>query len=112
MPIAFDTTRWQQIRENHRTWWTGELDRPLVHLTLKGREPGRPEPALPSYEFASFYDLSVPAEAILHRLRRDEREELLRQHQPHQLVAQPPIVILRPFARRQVRHPHRPTQLA
>ena len=67
MPIAFDTTRWQQIRENHRTWWAGELDRPLVHLTLKGREPGRPEPALPSYEFASFYDLSVPAEAIADR---------------------------------------------
>jgi hypothetical protein len=67
MPIAFDATRWEKVRESHRQWWAGKLDRPLIHLTLKGRDPRRPQPALPSYEFTSFYDLSVPAEAIVDR---------------------------------------------
>ena len=51
------------------------------------------------------------AVGLLHRLRRDEREELLRQHHPHQFVAQPSIVVFRPFARRQFGHPHRKAQI-
>jgi hypothetical protein len=67
MAIDFDAKRWQAVQDNYRAWWAGELDRPLIHLTVKGREPGRPEPTLPAYDFASFYDLSVPAEAIVDR---------------------------------------------
>ena len=40
----------------------------------------------------------------------DEREQLLVQHQPHQLIAQQPIVVLRSFQCRQFGRPHRPTQ--
>ena len=39
MSLAFDATRWQKVQEAYRKWWAGDLDRPLVHLTLKGRNP-------------------------------------------------------------------------
>jgi hypothetical protein len=67
MNIDFNPERWEQVRDAHRHWWAGSLGRPLIHLTLQGRPPGRPEPAVPSHEFASFYDLSVPAEAVADR---------------------------------------------
>lgn len=67
MTIAFDQSRWDKIRETHRRWWAGELGRPLVHLTVKNRRPKQPEPRLPSYEFASFYNLNTSAEAIADR---------------------------------------------
>lgn len=65
--LDYDPVRWQKARENYRAWWSGELKRPLIHLTLKGRNPGRPEPALPARDFASFYAPSVPAEALVDR---------------------------------------------
>lgn len=65
--LDFDALRWQKVRENYRAWWAGELKRSLIHLTLKGREPGRSEPELPAHDFTSFYDLNVPAEAIVDR---------------------------------------------
>jgi len=38
-----------------------------LQVTLNGYDAGRPEPALPGHGFTSFYDLSVPAEAIVDR---------------------------------------------
>jgi len=67
VPIDFDESRWQKVQENYRKWWAGELYRPLIHMTLMGRDPGRDEPKLPAQAFTSFYDLSVPAEAIADR---------------------------------------------
>lgn len=67
MNLSFNRERWQATRDNYRAWWTGELERPLIHLTLPGRDPGRREPTLPTREFASFYDLSVTAEEIANR---------------------------------------------
>jgi 5-methyltetrahydrofolate--homocysteine methyltransferase len=67
MPIEFPLDRWPKIKEDARRWWAGELERPLIHLRVWGRDPGRPEPALPMRHFAAFYDLSVPAEAIVDR---------------------------------------------
>ena len=65
--LIFDSSRWDRVRETYRRWWAGELDRPLIHLTLTGCDPGRPEPNLPLHEFTSFYDLDVPSEAIADR---------------------------------------------
>ena len=67
MTIDYSRQRWKGIKENYRLWWTGQLDRPLIQLTLIGRNPGRDEPELPGYDFQSFYDLSVPAETIVDR---------------------------------------------
>jgi len=67
MSLDFTHERWHRIRERYRQWWAGELDRPLIHMTLHGRDPGRPEPALPAELFASFYGPDTPAEAIVDR---------------------------------------------
>ena len=67
MAVDFSPERWGKIKEDARKWWAGELERPLIQITLSGKDPGKPQPSLPSYEFASFYDLSVPAEEIVKR---------------------------------------------
>ncbi len=68
MPIDFSPDRWEKIKHDSENWWRGELGRPLIQICLKGRNPGREEPKLPYFEFASFYDLSVPAEKIIDRM--------------------------------------------
>lgn len=67
MSIDFDSARWERVRHNHRAWWAGELKRPLIHMTVGGRDPGRPEPSLPQCHFAAAYDLSISPEAIVDR---------------------------------------------
>lgn len=67
MTIDFDVQRWERVKVDSSTWWRGELDRPLVQFTTGGRDPGRPEPAIPHYDFMAFYDLSVSAEDIIDR---------------------------------------------
>lgn len=67
MPIDFDQARWKKIKHDARKWWAGKLGRPLIQVRLKGKNPERDEPAIPFYEFTSFYDLSIPAEKIVDR---------------------------------------------
>jgi hypothetical protein len=71
MNLDFNQARWQAVQETHRRWWQGTLGRPLIHLWVNGRDAGRPEPKPPAYEFTSFYDPSVSAEAIADRWRYD-----------------------------------------
>jgi hypothetical protein len=65
MGIEFSAARWDTVRENYRRWWAGDLERPLIHIMLEGRDPGRAEPAVPFYQFTSSYDFSIPAEAVV-----------------------------------------------
>ncbi len=67
MAIDFTVDRWEKIREDAREWWSGELKRPLIQMTLRGRDPGRSEPVLPAYHRTAFYDFSVPAEDVVDR---------------------------------------------
>lgn len=67
MNIDFGPERWEKLRETYRLFWAGELDRPIIPVVVGGRDPGRPEPQLPSYRKTAFYDLSVPAEDIVDR---------------------------------------------
>lgn len=67
MSIDFNSARWERVRENSNAWWAGELKRPLIAITMGGRDPGRPEPNVPNYGFAAFYDLSIPAEDVIDR---------------------------------------------
>lgn len=67
MTINFSKQRWQQIKKAYDLWWNGQLDRPLIQAIFTGRDPDRAEPELADYPFTSFYDLSVPAEAIVDR---------------------------------------------
>ena len=67
MPIDFQLDRWQKIRADYGAWWKGELDRPLIYVTLGGADPGRPEPDVPGVAFTSFHPDSVTPEAIVDR---------------------------------------------
>lgn len=67
MPVDFSFDRWERIKSNCRRWWAGELDRPLILCTLRGRDPERAAPKLPRVDFMTAYDLSVPVEAIVDR---------------------------------------------
>jgi hypothetical protein len=54
MPIDFDDSRWDQIKEDCQRWWAGELKRPLIQMRLTGRDPGRPPPAHPDHHRTAF----------------------------------------------------------
>ena len=84
MNIAFSNDRWLHVKNAYRQWWSGELDRPLLSVTLWGREPGRTTPALPSLGFTSHYGLDVPADQIADRwLYNLECREFLGDAFPH-----------------------------
>lgn len=71
MGIHFSPERWEQVKQNYRRWWAGELDRPLIAITLGGYDPSRPEPNLPRHGFHSFYDPSIPPERIIDAIDYD-----------------------------------------
>jgi hypothetical protein len=63
--IDFSKDRWERVRDNYSRWWAGDLERPLIHMTINGGDPGRPASDLPFHHFTAFYDASVPAEQIV-----------------------------------------------
>jgi hypothetical protein len=67
MAIDFNNTRWTRVKNNYRRWWAGELKRPLLYLTVPGRDPGRLEPSIPQRAFTAHYDRSVSAAEIVDR---------------------------------------------
>ncbi len=67
----FSPERWDVVRQAYREWWDGTLDRPLIAVTLHGYDPGRPEPALPGYNFLSRYALETPPQAVIDRMDYD-----------------------------------------
>jgi 5-methyltetrahydrofolate--homocysteine methyltransferase len=67
MPIAFEPEKWDDIRETACRWWAGNLQRPLLYVTRKDRDPGRPEPRTPYRKYAAGYDFHIPAEDIIDR---------------------------------------------
>jgi len=67
MAISFDFDRWAAIRRRYAAWWAGELDGPLLSITVSGYDPQRPEPELPARAFTSFYDAEVSPESIVDR---------------------------------------------
>jgi len=67
MSIDFSPDRWATVQENAALWWEGKLGRPLIQLTMWGRDPGRPAPDLPRKHFTAHYGLNLPAEAVVER---------------------------------------------
>ena len=47
MAIHFSKDRMEEVKDNYRRWWNGELDRPIVNLTLHGAHPHPSNPARP-----------------------------------------------------------------
>ncbi|MEI8313146.1 MAG: hypothetical protein WCH98_20545, partial [Verrucomicrobiota bacterium] len=71
MSIAFDSSRWENIRSISRKWWAGELERPLIPARVLGRDPGRPEPRLPLLGQGNCHDFSITPEQIIDRIDYD-----------------------------------------
>ncbi len=67
MSIDFNRERWERVTENYSLWWEGKLTRPLIHITVDGRDPGRSEPALPYRSFTAFYESAVHEADIVDR---------------------------------------------
>jgi hypothetical protein len=65
MPVDFDADRWERVKENARMWWAGELGRPLIQVALVGRDPRRPEPAIPYRHFTAAYGPDVSADQVV-----------------------------------------------
>ena len=62
---------WNDIKENYTKWWDKELDRPLISVCLRGKDPGRDKPDIPSLSQENCTDLSISAEDIIDRLDYD-----------------------------------------
>ena len=67
MPINFTQDRWKTTKDTYRRWWDGQLDRPLLQVSLGGLKTDRPEPPIPNYGFHTYYDESVSPEQIVDR---------------------------------------------
>ena len=67
MPIDFQFEKWNDIKQNYRKWWAGELERPLIQLTLTGADPGRSLPEIPNKSFTAFYPDAISPEQIVDR---------------------------------------------
>lgn len=68
MSLDFGPERWQKLKTNYRAWWNGELDRPIVAVTVRDRDPGRPMPETPMLTQATCADLSIPADKLIDRI--------------------------------------------
>lgn len=67
MSIDFSRQRWQRIEESFSLWWAGILKRPLIYVTIRGRDPGRGEPQLPHFPFTAYYSDDIAEEDIVDR---------------------------------------------
>ncbi len=67
MAIDFTRDDWKRICRTYDAWWSGELDRPLINISITGRDPGRDEPELPAHTYAASYSMDTPAEQIVDR---------------------------------------------
>jgi len=66
--IDFSPEQWRQVKSAYHKWWQGELDRPIIPVKLKCKEPGRPQPATPLLTMENCTDLSIPAEDLIDRI--------------------------------------------
>lgn len=65
MPINFSTDQWTKIKQDYTAWWSGDLKRPLLHITSYGHDPKRNPPKQPWLHFLPGYGLDTPVSEIL-----------------------------------------------
>lgn len=68
MSIDFSADRWQAVKKRYGAWWKGELERPLIPLIVRDRDPGRPQPDAPMLKQSTCADLSVSADQLIDRI--------------------------------------------
>ena len=68
MSIAFNQARWGRVKQAHRAWWDGSLNRPLIPVWVRNRTPQRSQPKAPLLTQATCTDRTIPAEDLIDRL--------------------------------------------
>ncbi len=77
MALHFDLERMEQVRQNHMRWWRGELDRPLVKVTIDDMYPGEAYP-VPTLSQANSMKFDIPVEQVIDAIDHDlSRKEFL-----------------------------------
>jgi 5-methyltetrahydrofolate--homocysteine methyltransferase len=66
--IRFSGKQWDQVEDNYRKWWKGELGRPILPVVITGADPGRPRPPAPLLRFSNCADFSIPPEELIDRI--------------------------------------------
>ena len=61
------TDHWQQIRETSNAWWAGELDRPLLPMTVI-QDSDRPMPMYQHFGRGLFANLNISPQQIVEQL--------------------------------------------
>ena len=64
MSVHFDSGRWNKIKVDARSWWAGELDRPLLNYTLTGYASDRQAPSIRHERYASCYEPEISPDQI------------------------------------------------
>lgn len=65
MSDNFPPHRWAALAQATDRWWAGTLDRPLISVTISGRDHGRPAPMLTGDLLQAAWDPTVPAADIV-----------------------------------------------
>ena len=68
MSISFEKDRWGKIRETYGASWDKKLERPIIPVILKGKDPGRPEPKAPLLSQENCTDLTIPVVDLVDRI--------------------------------------------
>ncbi|MDR0474487.1 MAG: hypothetical protein LBH43_12540 [Treponema sp.] len=66
--IHFSDKQWDQVIDNYRKWWKGELGRPILPLIIRGADPLRSMPKVPLLHPSNCGDFSISPEAIIDRM--------------------------------------------
>jgi 5-methyltetrahydrofolate--homocysteine methyltransferase len=69
--IHFNDKQWEQVGENYRKWWKGELGRPILPLVVPGADPERNKPDVPPLHFSNCADFSISPAEIIDRMDYD-----------------------------------------
>lgn len=68
MGISFELDQWGKIKETYGLSWDKKLERPIIPVILRGKDPGRPEPKSPLLTQQNCNDLTIPAAALIDRI--------------------------------------------
>ena len=63
--LDFSSARWDQLRQTYAQFWQGELERPLIQITLDGYASDEAPPDLPLYQHYLRYPPSARAADIV-----------------------------------------------
>lgn len=77
--IHFSEEQWKEVEKNYTAWWNGELDRPIVKVTVnKAYAPSRPQPETPLLSMLNCDDFRYTPEEIIDALDYElEQKEFL-----------------------------------